>query len=304
MEDRLARIAKKVMADAVETEDVEKPVHDIAIECSYDPEGSRIAFEESFTSINCSTSYNRDESFLAYEFNPDDYTAEDIFEITDYDELGDEFGDEYDYLSYISDFNAGEIAEIVISIIPLEELSSLFLEDFEGKNDFADWIEERSEDEEGDSRGMYGWLMDLLPEEVEHAINEKAKENVSLPSMENLWKPASEGDCGVGFKEGWSCFTTRGYSQGDCATVFGKSEDIDNPGVQKAIEHMLWDIPLYCRIEVDGEEYFVDSELEDNYDYDKNEVIEVMKRLMGDKWDDDIEEYLEDNLPDQPEYGY
>ena len=302
VENRISRIARRIKADtdAAVDQPVEPVEHDIDIHCFYDTDISQDEFSENFIAIGKLGSYGN--HLLAYDFTPEDYDKDDIFEITDYNEYAEYFGSDYDYRCYIDDIDSGELAEKIISIVPLEELSSLFLEDFEGKNDFADWIEERSEEEESD--GKYGWLLDTLPDEAVEAIKDEAKLMVDFPSFDDLWDAVSDDEGGIELKDGWSSFYTTGYNQGDYYTVFGKSELIDDQSVQDAIEHMLWDTPIYCKIEVDGEEYYVDSEMNDNYNYDKDEVIEIMKRLMGDKWDDQIEEYLDENLPDQPEYSY
>lgn len=301
-ESTVSRIAKLIKADIDDaTGAADEPVeHDIDIRCFYDTDISQDEFNENFTAIGESDRYGY--HLLAYDFNPEDYDKDDIFKITDYNEYAEYFGSDYDYMYYIDDIDSGELAEKIISVVPLEELSSLFLEDFEGKNDFADWIEERSEEE--DSDGKYGWLLDMLPDEAVEAIKDEAKPMVDFPSFDDLWDAVSDDKGGIELKDGWSSFYTTGYSQGDYCTVFGKSELIDDKSVQDDIKHMLWDTPICCRIYVDGEEYYVDSEMDDRYRYDKSEVIRIMKSLMGNNWDDQIEEYLEDNLPDQPEYSY
>ena len=305
MESTVSRIAKMIKADidnATGADEQEPVEHDIDISCFYDNGIAQEDFSENFKTLDDSDHYGH--HLLAYGFDPDECDLDDVFEITDYGEFADYFGSEYDYHQYVDDIDAGTIAEKVIEVVPIEQLSSLFMEDFEGKNDFADWIEERSEEEENEGGGKYEWLMDLLPDAAAEAIENEAKLMVDFPPRAEMWNAVSDDEGGIELKDGWTSLYTTGYSKGDYAIVFGKSEDIGAAGMKKAIEHLLWDSPVYCRIEVDGEEYYVDSEMEDNYDYDKSEVIEIMKRLMGEKWDDSIEEYLEDNLPDQPEYSY
>ena len=302
---RLLRIARSIRADiesvsGIDGADVPADEHDIDISCHYDTYASQIEYDETFSLL--AREYG-DDSILAYEFNQDDYAKEDIFEITDYDEFADEFGYDYDYRYYIGEMDTGELAELILSAVPLNELSGIFLEDFEGKNDLADWIEERSEDEDDDGGGAYSWLLDLLPEPAEKAITDKAKSMTDMPEWKDLWIAMANDNGGIKLKDGWSMFHSRGYSKGDYCTVVGKSEYIDNPGTQTAIEHMLWDAPVYCRVEVDGEEYFIDEEMNDRYDYDKDEAIEILKRQMGDKWDDEIEEYINENMPENPEYN-
>ena len=299
MEDRVSRIAKRIVAGDGNWIDE----HRVTIWCEYSTDKANMVFEDNFNPIDCEGTYP-DNSDVAYQFDPREYSADDIFEITDYVELADYLGYDYDYRQYIDNLDSNDIAEKILSVIPIERLSSMFMEDFEGENDFADWIDERSEEEENESDNKYEWLLDLLPDAAADAIENEAKESIELPEMEKLWKLAASGECGIGLKEGWSCFESHGNSQGDCATVFGKSEDIDPPGNQCAISHMLWDVPVYCMVKIDYDEYYIDSEMKDEYCYDKDEAIEIMRRLMGDKWNDQIEEYLEKNMPDEPEYSY
>ena len=294
---RIARVIKADMDDATGAGGDEPVEHDIDITCYYDTYMGRSDFDDNFIRLT-----HQKSDLYAYGFDPNDYDTKDIFKITDYDELADEFGSEYDFHEYIDDIDPYDLAEIIINEVPVEQLSSLLLEDFEGKNDLGDWIEERSEKEEGE--GKYGWLLDLLPDSLVKMIEEEAKLHVDYPSLNDMWEAVADGRGGIELKDGWSCFTSTGYSKGDYCTVFGKSEDIDNWWTKTLIEHMLWDSPICCRIYVDGEEFYVDSEMDDRYRYDKNEVIRIMKSLMGNNWDDQIEEYLEDNLPDQPEYSY
>ena len=303
-ENRISRIARRIKADvAIAVDQSVEPVeHDIDIKCYYDSFLSKEEFDENFRKLGDYDYYGC--HLLAYGFNPYEYDTDEIFEIADYDALADYFGYEYNYRQYISDIDPNDLAEKILEFVPLEELSSMFLEDFEGKNDFADWIEERTEEEESDDSNIYAWLMYMLPDAAVNSIEEEAKLMVDYPSLDDLWKAAADSFAGgIRLKEGWTSMYTTGYSKGDYATVFAKSEDMAGSDARKDIEHMIWDSPVCCRIEVDGIEYYVEDGLSDRYDYDKDEVIEVMKSQMGDDWDDGIGEYLEENLPDHPAYN-
>lgn len=92
--------------------------------------------------------------------------------------------------------------------------------------------------------------------------------------------------------------TTTGYSQGDYATVYIPKELKDNPGIQKTIDHLFWDSPVYGVIKINDEEIFVDELLSDVYEWDKDEVLSALKSKVSEK----TYEYLKNNLPNELEY--
>jgi hypothetical protein len=91
-------------------------------------------------------------------------------------------------------------------------------------------------------------------------------------------------------------FISRGYSQGDAAIVVNVGAEWFN---KKVINHTLWDCPIGGLITVNGEDYYIDEMLEDNYSYDKDQLKQSINEL-------DISDYAKnwlcDNLPDQLDY--
>ena len=94
-----------------------------------------------------------------------------------------------------------------------------------------------------------------------------------------------------------------GYCQGDYAEVMfdaGKW-DGDSSKARKHFEQLFYDQPVYARLEVDGEEYYLDEYLVDNYEWDREKVMEELNKTeLADK--PGVLEWLEENLPEHPEY--
>lgn len=93
-------------------------------------------------------------------------------------------------------------------------------------------------------------------------------------------------------------YISNGYSQGDAVYIISIDEELNNK-LRKYIDHVLWDTPIFIRLEVDGEEFNDDDLLDDMYEYDKNSVIEKVKKL---DISEDAKEWVIDNLPNEPKY--
>ncbi|AGH32107.1 hypothetical protein VPHG_00040 [Vibrio phage 11895-B1] len=72
------------------------------------------------------------------------------------------------------------------------------------------------------------------------------------------------------------------------------------------IDHLLWDAPVYCRLEIDEDEFNFDEHMEDLYTYDKGNMIKIFTENCDKSMKQDeikyIVEWLEGYLPDIPEY--
>ena len=95
----------------------------------------------------------------------------------------------------------------------------------------------------------------------------------------------------------------RGYSQGDYAVVLYFPEDegfLSNPSkAKKVFEDLCYNTPIYCRLVVDGEEYFLDEGLSNIYSFERDEIMEYAKKQgLSEK----VLEWLLDNLPETPDY--
>lgn len=109
-------------------------------------------------------------------------------------------------------------------------------------------------------------------------------------------------------------FTTqeaRGYSQGDYIEVivpdclreiFGMCDDAEIL-TSEYLANLTFDSPIHCRLEVDDAEYYADYFLEDMYEYDKYKIVKgFMKDIADHPKAEYIRTWLEDNLPEHPDY--
>ena len=98
------------------------------------------------------------------------------------------------------------------------------------------------------------------------------------------------------FRCGYESYVSRGYSQGDRLDVIYKTGRF----TEIMIDHLLWDAPVYCRITINDDEYYIDEYMKDQYEYDKDEAIEICKKIIPDfeKYQDEIEKAL----PEHPKY--
>ena len=142
-------------------------------------------------------------------------------------------------------------------------------------------------------------LLDLLDEDFnfKQAVNEEVEIIDNLPSA----------------KIKYHYFTTCGYSQGDYALVIvnkslfeAMSGRIFNSKLvvelQETIHHLLWDAPIYARLNMGEKEIYLGEYLSDDYEWNREEVIDGLKKEDLPEY---VKEFVSENLPYSPEYpGY
>lgn len=99
----------------------------------------------------------------------------------------------------------------------------------------------------------------------------------------------------------YDIITVKGYSQGDVADVLILKED-NVDGMSEYLEHLFFDAPVYCRLMIDGDEYFLEEYLDDRYVYDKEKIIAGLEKDLEHEKKDYIIQWTRDNLPEYPEY--
>ncbi|AXH68375.1 hypothetical protein [Vibrio phage R01] len=106
------------------------------------------------------------------------------------------------------------------------------------------------------------------------------------------------------FELDFHLYQTRGYSQGDAATVLISKKHENPEKLHEWIDHLFWDAPLYARLTVnDDQEIYLDELLTDRYTYDKDDLIEEFKKQHGEIANLDLLlEFLEENLPETPDH--
>lgn len=104
------------------------------------------------------------------------------------------------------------------------------------------------------------------------------------------------------FELDFHVYQTRGYSQGDAATILISKDAQCLDHIKQLIDHVFWDQPVYARLEVNDVEYYLDENT-DRYDYDKDNMIEQFKKdQAGCEHFDQIVEFLNDELPENLDY--
>lgn len=120
----------------------------------------------------------------------------------------------------------------------------------------------------------------------------------------------------AGFKANFDIVISRGYCQGDYKEVivpyaFWEAIGVPKPKCVQSnlgtiIDHLLWDCPIHCRFTVNEEEFYIDQELKDVYNWDKSEALEIASKLIeGDYTQEQkavILQFLASALPTELDY--
>lgn len=122
------------------------------------------------------------------------------------------------------------------------------------------------------------------------------------------------------FTAKYETIVTRGHCQGDYAEVIipsktivelekrcGKPlQSIINSWLSDHIDHLFWDAPVWARLEVNDQELYLDELIEDQYNYDKDQLLSKFIEAYKNDYSEDqfkiIVDFLSDNLPEYPDY--
>ena len=116
------------------------------------------------------------------------------------------------------------------------------------------------------------------------------------------------------FKPNFESLTVTGVCQGDQATVIFTYEDMKEYNfenrekfidmMQEYFENIFYNAPLYCRLTIDNniDDFYLDDFQKDQYSYDKEEILEHAKKNIKHDKKAVIIEFLNDNLPEYPDY--
>lgn len=103
-----------------------------------------------------------------------------------------------------------------------------------------------------------------------------------------------------GITDRYNCVTATGHSQGDyIEAYFPKNQTWLT---SKLLENMAFGSPIYCRLEIDSDEYCLDEGLKDFYEWDIDQVLSYAKETINHPKKEYILNWLEKNLPEYPEY--
>jgi predicted house-cleaning noncanonical NTP pyrophosphatase (MazG superfamily) len=100
--------------------------------------------------------------------------------------------------------------------------------------------------------------------------------------------------------------SSRGYSQGDYAEVIYFKEDYNNND-SLDFDNELWASPIYIRLTVNDEEFYIEEFLKNPYNYDQDELEQVITKLINESGFNDKESIINQviaMLPSELEYQY
>lgn len=105
---------------------------------------------------------------------------------------------------------------------------------------------------------------------------------------------------------------SRGSCQGDLVEVIISQDYWKTHGIERTdravkdlsgyIDQLFWSSPIYCRFDIDSEEYFLDEYLKDVYTYNKDLIIEKFKKDLQHEKKEYILSWLDENLPEYPDF--
>jgi len=109
-----------------------------------------------------------------------------------------------------------------------------------------------------------------------------------------------DGFSSLGLPTRYNAISATGHCQGDYALVLYDPDDFqDGYNPRDMFERMIFDAPVYARVEVDGEEYYIDELMEDNYRWGKREAEKIVR---GFDLPDSVKDWIISELPEYPEY--
>ena len=107
-------------------------------------------------------------------------------------------------------------------------------------------------------------------------------------------------------EEKYPSIEVRGYSQWDYAKVYYNPECLNErfwaKEFREYLHHLFYDAPVYCRLQIDGEELYFDEYMKNTYEYDKDDILHIARDNIKHDKKEYILQWLGDNLPEHPEY--
>lgn len=152
------------------------------------------------------------------------------------------------------------------------------------------------------------WLKDDFKTRMGFALSKATKEDLVTYTKEVCyyvedWQAFCEK---AGFKANFDIVVSRGYCQGDYKEVIIPHKFWDCIGIVKPldvqsdlsgyIDNLLWDCPVYCRFTVNEDEFYVDQELKNSYEWDKSEALKIAQNLIKDSFTSEEQTIIMDFL--------
>ena len=125
---------------------------------------------------------------------------------------------------------------------------------------------------------------------------ENYNNDVTLCSVNKLCYLSNDDIEGL-LPEGLALHVSKGYNQGDLALVIYHKQEYP---VTEQIDVYLWDTPIYAKLTVNGDEFYLDDDAWDGWN--KDGAIERIKYVYNKKDKARVLEWLYENLPEELEY--
>lgn len=270
--------------------------HKIEVSCFYDTIESGIAYDENFQ-ILADDAYS---PLVYFKDNGQNVMPDDLFEISDYDKYASNFSNEStNYLDIVNKWWPKTIVPIISRSCSLNEISVSCLEQgeqFQNWNEFKNWIENQDEY----AGETYDWLWDRLPPKAKEEAFNEAKKEIRMMTFDEIlsntdfWRGSPE-DVGISLKPGYEIYNSKEPGHGRLCTV------ICRLGSDKeSIDRLMWKAPVYCCVTMDGKEYLVSDEMNDRYEYSKDEALAIFKNMAGNALDPEALASVVEKMPDEP----
>ena len=108
------------------------------------------------------------------------------------------------------------------------------------------------------------------------------------------------------FKPLFEIISIRGYSQGDYAEIVFTHKDINYYNFESRekflsmmkdyFTNLFYDAPIYCKLEVDQDEFDFKEHMKNEFDYDKTELMGIAEKYIVHTEKQTILTFLNDNL--------
>lgn len=125
-----------------------------------------------------------------------------------------------------------------------------------------------------------------------------------LEFLSNTYEPDYHEFIVRNFEPKFKVVSSRGYCQGDYAEVIYMPDELGT-AEELNFDNELWSTPIYCRLTINDEEFYIDSEMKDQYEYDEDEIASIIIKLIRGSEIEDTELAISEALaliPSEPAY--
>lgn len=123
---------------------------------------------------------------------------------------------------------------------------------------------------------------------------------ITLLDETNIGEAMRDGMPDIGIDK-YLVVSASGHSQGDYSEIMCKLDAFkDDCSASEYFSNIIYNSPIYARLLIDGEDYYLDEELNDCYTYDKDELTNIINSL---DITDEAKSIAIEMLPEYPDYA-